>query len=47
MQQIGAFYSLVFDVPPSPKVFTYHAIKVIVNKPKLTARTNSGYYSEP
>jgi len=47
VQQIGAFYTLVFDAPASAKVFTYHALKVTVDKPGLTAHTNAGYYSEP
>jgi VWFA-related protein len=47
MKQVGAFYSLSFDRPASAKVFAYHALKVTVDKPGLTVRTNAGYYSEP
>jgi VWFA-related protein len=46
-EQAGAYYSLSFKAPASARVFTYHALRVIVSKPGLTARTNSGYYSEP
>ena len=47
MQQVGAFYTLTFDAPASAKVFTYHGLKVAVDRPGLTAHTNAGYYSEP
>jgi VWFA-related protein len=46
-ERAGAYYSLSFEAPASARVFTYHALTVIVKRRGLTAHTNSGYYSEP
>jgi VWFA-related protein len=43
----NAFYTLSFDPPPAQNANEYHDLKVQVEKPGLTARTNSGYYNQP
>jgi VWFA-related protein len=42
-----AFYTLSFDPSPAHQANEYHALKVQVAKPGLTARTNTGYYNQP
>jgi len=42
-----AFYTLSFDPPPAHQTNEYHELKVQVDKPGLTARTNTGYYNQP
>jgi VWFA-related protein len=41
------FYRLSFDPPQAERAHEYHALKVQVNRPGLTVRTNAGYYNEP
>lgn len=41
------FYRISFDPPASEKADEYHELKVVVDKPDVTVRTNSGYYNEP
>ena len=41
------FYSLSFDPPNTKPPGGYHALKIQIDKPGLTARTNTGYYGEP
>ncbi len=43
----GAYYSLSFDSPTPEHSNEYHAVDVKVDKPGLTARTRTGYYSQP
>jgi VWFA-related protein len=43
----GAYYSISFTPPPADGPDEYHDLKVHVDKPGLTARTNTGYYNEP
>jgi VWFA-related protein len=45
VQDASAFYTLSFDPPRADKPHEYHDLKVIVGKPGLTARTNTGYYN--
>jgi len=40
-------YFLVFDTPPAEHIDEYHALKITVDKPGLTALTHTGYYNEP
>lgn len=47
LREADIFYSLVFDVPPAAREDEYHDLKVVVDKPGLTARTNTGYYNQP
>jgi VWFA-related protein len=41
------FYSITFNPPPAGSADEYHELKVEINKPGLTVRTNAGYYNEP
>jgi VWFA-related protein len=43
----GAFYTLSFDPPKTERADEYHDLKVVVDRPKLTARTSTGYYNQP
>ncbi|MGA3370876.1 MAG: VWA domain-containing protein [Terracidiphilus sp.] len=42
-----AYYRISFDPPPADGPNEYHDLKVQIDKPKLTARTNTGYYNQP
>ena len=41
------FYRISFDPPVAEHADEYHDLKVLVNKPDVTVRTNSGFYNEP
>jgi VWFA-related protein len=45
VQDASSFYTLTFDPPRADKPHEYHDLKVILDKPGLKARTNSGYYN--
>lgn len=47
MQDAGAYYTIGFDPPQADGPDEYHALKVKVDKPGLTARTYTGYYNQP
>lgn len=47
LSDANAFYTLSFDAPPADHPNEYHALQVKVDKPKLVARTRTGYYAEP
>jgi VWFA-related protein len=47
VQDGTAYYSISFDPPRADKANEYHDLKVEVDKPGLTARTNTGYYNQP
>ena len=47
VQDAGAYYTLSFDPPRANGANEYHDLKVVVDKPGLTARTNTGYYNQP
>jgi VWFA-related protein len=47
LADLNAFYTISFDPPHAEHADEYHELKVIVNKPGLTARTNTGYYNQP
>lgn len=47
VRDASAFYTIAFDPPPADKQNEYHDLKVQVAKPKLTVRTNTGYYNQP
>jgi len=47
IQDGSAFYTISFDPPPAAQANEYHDLKVRIDKPKLTARTNTGYYNQP
>ncbi|MGA7106291.1 MAG: VWA domain-containing protein [Terracidiphilus sp.] len=42
----NGFYRISFDPAHAAVAHEYHDLKVVVNKPDLVVRTNSGYYSE-
>jgi len=47
VQDAGAFYTVSFNPPPADKPNEYHDLKVEVDKPGLTAHTDTGYYNQP
>lgn len=47
VQRARNFYTLSFDPPLAVQSHEYHGLQVLVNKPGLMARTNTGYYDEP
>jgi VWFA-related protein len=47
VQDARAFYTISFDPPKADHADEYHELKVQVDQPGLTARTNTGYYDEP
>jgi VWFA-related protein len=47
VQDAGAFYTLTFNPPPVDKPNEYHDLKVEIDKPGLTAHTDTGYYNQP
>jgi VWFA-related protein len=42
-----SFYTLSFDPPRADRANEFHDLKVRIDKPGLTARTNTGYYNQP
>ena len=42
-----AFYTLSFDPPPTAQPNEYHDLKLQIQKPGLSAHTNTGYYNQP
>jgi len=44
---IGTYYTISFAPPQATGPDEYHDLKVVVNKPGVTVRTNTGYYDEP
>ncbi len=47
LADLSAFYTISFDPPHAEHADEYHDLKVTVNRPGLTARTNTGYYNQP
>ncbi len=45
--EASAFYSLTFDPPRTNQMDEYHALKLELGNPDLTAHTNAGYFDEP
>jgi VWFA-related protein len=43
----NVFYRLSFNPPSAEHADEYHDLKLLVDKPGLTVRTNTGYYNEP
>jgi VWFA-related protein len=41
------YYTISFDAFAADHPNEYHDLKVVVNRPGLTARTNTGYYDQP
>jgi VWFA-related protein len=47
VEDAGSFYTLSFDPPRADHANEYHDLKVLIARPELTARTNTGYYNQP
>lgn len=47
IEDASSFYTLTFNPPRADHANEYHDLKVLIGKPGMTARTNSGYYSQP
>jgi VWFA-related protein len=47
LEDANAFYTLSFYSPHAEYASQYHELKVMVGKPGLTVRTNTGYYNRP
>jgi len=47
VRDADTFYTLTFDPAHADAPNEYHDLKLLVDKPGLTARTNSGYYDQP
>jgi hypothetical protein len=47
VEEGSVFYTLAFDPPLTSTVDDYHDLKVVVDKPDVTVRTNTGYYNQP
>ena len=45
--ETSTFYTLTFDPPHTDQINEYHDLKVLIGKPGLKARTNTGYYNQP
>jgi VWFA-related protein len=43
----NSFYRISFNPSPAEHANEYHDLKVIVDKPGFTIRTNTGYYNQP
>lgn len=46
-QDASSWYSIRFAPQRSEKPNTWHSVKIQVNQPGLTVRTNPGYYAQP
>jgi VWFA-related protein len=47
VQDASAFYTLSFNPPKTDHADDYHDLRVEIDKPRLTARTSTGYYNQP
>jgi len=47
VRDAGTFYTLTFDPAHADALNEHHELKVVVNKPGLTARTTADYYDQP
>lgn len=47
IDQANAFYRISFDPPPPAHADELHELKVVVDKPGMTVRTNTSYYDQP
>ena len=47
VEDAEVFYTLTFEPVPADGPNQYHELKLKVDKPGLTARTNTGYYDQP
>ena len=42
-----AYYILSFESPPADHPNEYHSLQIKIDRPKLIARTSTGYYAQP
>ena len=47
LEDAKAYYTLTFDSPAAGDADEYHSLQVKIDKPRLTARTRTGYYTRP
>jgi VWFA-related protein len=47
IEDANAFYRISFDPPPTEHPDEYHDLKIVVDNPGTTVRTNTGYYDQP
>jgi VWFA-related protein len=47
MADFSAYYELSFDPPPGDRRDDYHTLQIQASQPGLTARSRTGYYSQP
>jgi VWFA-related protein len=47
LQDAKAYYTIALESPPADHANEYHSLQVKIDRPKLTARTSTGYYAEP
>ena len=47
VQDADAYYTIAVDPPPASSPNEYRSISVTVNEGALTARTMTGYYTQP
>lgn len=47
VEDASVFYTISFDAPRTEKVDEYHALSFEVDRPGLSAHTDTGYYDQP
>lgn len=47
LADVGSWYEITFDPPPSEKPNEYHHIEIKLDQRDVTARTRDGYYANP
>jgi len=47
VREADTFYTLTFDPAHADSLNEHHDLKVLMNKPELTARTTAGYFDQP
>jgi VWFA-related protein len=47
LEEARTSYTLTFESAPASRPDEYHSLQVKVDRPKVTARTSTGYYAEP
>jgi hypothetical protein len=47
IQDAGPYYRISFDPFPADHPNEYHDLRVVINQPGLTSRTNTGFYDQP
>lgn len=46
-QDLSAYYTLTIDPAPGDRPNEFHELEIKVDRPKVTARTRNGYYTQP